>query len=301
LTRIGLAGLGRMGSAIAERLLETGADLTVWNRTCERSKRIEGLGGRVASSLAELVEGSDIVLAIVADDDAAKSLYLSPGGLFDIQSSDALYVEMSTLRPQTVHELGRQAAARSLSFMECPVLGTVGPARAGQLVGLLGGTPEQSDRVKPVLDTICRRQIYSGDLGSAARLKLTINDLLISYLGILAEAMAFGISGGLDPGLILDTVMESPAGVPLVKGKRDILLGHSPTPEKIGASFVTILKDMRLIADEAEVSGIRMPIADHVRRSLEDACAMGWQDRDMAETALYIRQQAMSSKSQDNL
>jgi 3-hydroxyisobutyrate dehydrogenase-like beta-hydroxyacid dehydrogenase len=208
-------------------------------------------------------------------------------------------VEMSTLLPRTVLHLGTEAAARSLAFIECPVLGTVGPAHAGQLVGLTGGAEDLTRRVEPVLALICKRHVHCGDLGMAARLKLSINTLLISYMGILAEAVALGVAGGLHPDLILDTIAQSPGGTPLLQVKKEILRGNAPPPDKIGASFTTILKDMRLITEVAEADGIRLPIADHMRRSLDAACAAGWQDRDMAESALYMRLQALAGAAPD--
>jgi 3-hydroxyisobutyrate dehydrogenase len=293
-TRIGLAGLGRMGTAIAGRLLDGRADLTVWNRSPGKADALADRGAKVAGSLSDLAEQTDIILAIVADDAAATSLYLGPEGLFSAARPDSLLVEMSTLLPRTIHHLGTEAAARSVSFLECPVLGTVGPARSGQLVGLIGGPDHLAARLAPVLTLICKKQVRCGALGMAARLKLSINDLLISYIGIVAEAVALGVAGGLDPDLILDTIGESPGGTPLLQVKKDILRGNSPPPDKIGASITTILKDMRLIGEVAEQDGLRLPIADHLRQSLESACADGWHDRDMAETALYMRLRALA-------
>lgn len=294
MTRIGLAGLGRMGTAIAGRLLDGGADLTVWNRSPGRTSALAGRGAGVADSLSDLADRTDIILAIVADDAAATSLYLGPGGLFGAARPDSLLVEMSTLLPRTIHHLGAEAAARSVAFLECPVLGTVGPARAGQLVDLIGGPDHLATRIEPVLTLLCEKQVRCGALGMAARLKLSINDLLISYIGIVAEAVALRVAGGLAPDLILDTMADSPGGTPLLQVKKDILRGNSPAPDKIGASIATILKDMRLIAEVAEQDGLRLPIADHLRRSLDSACADGWQDRDMAETALYMRLRALA-------
>lgn len=288
--KIGVAGLGRMGHAMAARLLEVRGEVTVWNRSAVRAGDLLAEGAVWAESPAALAEGCDVVVSILADDAAAREVYLGAAGLLAATPRRAMVVEMSTLSPEMVRALAAEAAARGVGFVESPVLGTVMPARTGQLAALTAGEAEAIARAGPVFEALTRTVIHVGEIGQAAVLKLCVNDMVIGYLALLGEATALGEAAGLSRDLVLSAIAECPAAAPLLKIKGDVLRGAGVP--KVAASIATILKDMELLAGEAEARGLRLPLALGTRDSLRAARDSGWEERDMAELVAFHRGQA---------
>ena len=154
---VGVAGLGNMGAAIAERLIETGNRVTVWNRSAERCKSFAAAGAGVAASAAALAAAVDAVITIITDAAAIEAVYGGPTGLLAGDIDGKLFVEMSTVPPHVETALAAKVRAKGAAFVECPVGGTTGPARQGKLIGLMGAEPADAARAKPLLDRLCRR------------------------------------------------------------------------------------------------------------------------------------------------
>jgi 3-hydroxyisobutyrate dehydrogenase len=129
--RIGLVGLGRMGTAILPRLLGGGRQITVWNRSHDKTRAAAEAGARVAVSLQELCHASDVVLTILFDDAALKDVFLAPHGFLSGHCDGKLFIDMSTVLPETARVIGSAVEAASGSFVNAPVCGSVAPAREG--------------------------------------------------------------------------------------------------------------------------------------------------------------------------
>ena len=143
--QIGFCGLGRMGAAMVARLLDLGQKPIVWNRSPDRVKPVVAKGARSASTPAEVAAQSDIVLSILLDEPAVRAVYDGKDGLLSGDIKGKLLVDMSTVAPTLPQELAQRARAKGAGFLECPVGGTVGPAREGRLIGMVGG--DQSSAV----------------------------------------------------------------------------------------------------------------------------------------------------------
>jgi len=137
--KIGVAGLGRMGAAIAARALEVGHQVAVWNRNAEKTKPLAQAGAAVAATPAELAQNSEIVITILTDAAAIDNVYRGKNGLLIGDVANKLFIEMSTVRPETEIAIAKDVRGKGAQFVECPVGGTVGPARQGKLIGLMGG------------------------------------------------------------------------------------------------------------------------------------------------------------------
>src|SRR3970040_1703125 len=133
--KIGVAGIGRMGAAIAERLLKHGHQVTVWNRTPAKAQALAPLGAAVAATPAQLATAADIVLSILTDAAAITAAYDGPAGLLSADIKGKLFVEMSTVRPDTQRALDERIRSRGAAMIDCPVGGTPGPERDGKLLG----------------------------------------------------------------------------------------------------------------------------------------------------------------------
>src|SRR6478752_6036524 len=197
--KIGVAGLGKMGSAIAERLIECGHDLVVWNRTPEKTAALTAKGATAAPTAADLARAVEAVVTILFDAEAIDGVYRTRDGVLATDLSGKLVIDMSTVRPQTAIALAKDVRARGGTFVECPVGGSTGPAKQGKLLGMAGGEAADVARARPILDQLCRRFEHFGPVGAGARMKLAINlPLIVSYQA-LAEAFILSRPNGMDP------------------------------------------------------------------------------------------------------
>jgi 3-hydroxyisobutyrate dehydrogenase len=174
---IGICGTGKMGSAMAERLLDEGETLAVWNRTTSRAEPLVARGAERVASPAALVGGCDVVIVMLLDDAALAAAYEGDEGLLSTDLAGTLIVDMSTVRPDTSAGCAAKVVAAGGAFLECPVGGTVAPARSGKLLGMAGGSPADYERARPVLERLCRRVELVGDVGAGAAMKLAISPL----------------------------------------------------------------------------------------------------------------------------
>src|SRR2546422_416316 len=164
--KIGMAGTGRMGAAIAQRLAGRGHQVTVWNRTADKAR---ALGLPVAEDLSRLLETSDIIISILTDAKAIEAVYAK---LLAGDVKRKLFIEMSTVRPETERRLAEKVRAKGAAFVECPVGGPVGPAKEGKLFGFAGGHAADVARARPLLDQLCRRGGHGRPGGAGAALEL---------------------------------------------------------------------------------------------------------------------------------
>src|SRR3954452_24526580 len=137
--KIGVAGLGKMGSAIAERLIECGHDLVVWNRSPEKMAPLVAKGAVAAKSAAALTGEVEAIVTILFDAEAIDGVYRVSDGILAAELSGKLVIDMSTVRPETPAALAKDVRGRGGVFVECPVGGSTGPARQGKLLGMAGG------------------------------------------------------------------------------------------------------------------------------------------------------------------
>lgn len=274
-----------MGSAIAARLSETPFELLVWNRSPEGPK---AAGFEVAKSPRDLAARCDIILSSLYDTRAVKAVYGGPDGLI-AGGAGKLFVEMSTVEPTTQVALAQEVVGGGAAFLECPVSGTTGPARAGQLVGLLGGALVDVERAQPVLSKLCRRLEHMGPVGAGAVAKLAVNLPLLAFWQSFGEAMALVKGLGKDPRQLVDLFADT-AGAPAVlkvkaKAVEATLAGYDavvPTYD-----IFAMRKDLNLMLAEAEKSGVPLPVAQTLLATIGEAVSEGWGERDCAWVPAY--------------
>ncbi len=216
---IGVAGLGRMGAAIAARLIEVGHKVTVWNRSPEKIKPLIDKGASPAASAAQLSQEVDVVITILTDADAIESVYQGKAGLLEPDVRGKLFIEMSTVGPETESALARKVTAKGATLMECPVGGTVGPALSGKLLGLAGGDEAAFVRAKPILEQLCRRVDRVGPIGAGASMKLAINLPLLVFWQAFGEALALCRPLGLDAARLVDIFTDTSGGANVLKNR----------------------------------------------------------------------------------
>ena len=270
--QIGIAGLGKMGSAIARRLIEVGHDLTVWNRSLEKARPLANAGAKVAANPADVARNAQTVITILTDAAAIDAVYGGPAGLLAGDVTGKLFIEMSTVAPATETALAEKVRAKGAALVECPVGGTTGPARQGKLIGLMGGEPADVERARPILEHLCRRLELCGPVGAGAVMKLTINMPLMIYWQALGEALALCRPLGLDPARLMELLADTSGGPNVLKVRgpavATMLKGGDIGP--VTFDIDSAVKDLRTMLGEGKRQGLELPLVERTLSCYEE-------------------------------
>ncbi|GAA3209352.1 NAD(P)-dependent oxidoreductase [Dactylosporangium siamense] len=266
-----------MGRAIAGRLVAGGHNVAVWNRTPGKAGEIVSAGAMEAAGIADAATGADVVITMLANDDAVRAVAL--GALRSAIGGQTVYVDCSTVSPELGAEL---AAAFPGRYVAMPVLGSPAAVEAGTSALLAGGDTGVVDRIRPVVASLSgtARRYDTAQLAITA--KLATNLLLLSEVVALAESFAVGRSGGLRDDQLRDLLGASsvlPAG--LANRFEDMLTGSQDGwwATALGA------KDAGLALDVAAAAQVELPAARAVRQRYEEAASSGLRDADIAAVA----------------
>jgi 3-hydroxyisobutyrate dehydrogenase len=275
--KVGIAGTGRMGAAIAARLMGLGHELTVWNRTAEKTKELAAAGAKVAASPAALAASTDVVITILTDEKAIEALYSGPQGLLSAGVAGKLFIEMSTVRPEVEVALAEKVKLKKAAMIDCPVGGTTGPAREGKLFGFVGGEDADVARARPLLDQMCRRAEHVGPVGSGARMKLAINLPLFVYWQALGEALLLCRSLKIEPERMISILADTSGAANVLKVRGAAVSAHLAGKDPGPVSFAVdlVCKDLRTMIAEAKALGGTLPAAETALKCFEDASRSG--------------------------
>lgn len=281
--KVGVAGIGRMGAAIAERLLKHGHEVTVWNRTRAKADALAVHGAKVVDTPARLASAADVILSILTDAQAIAAAYDGPDGLLSGQIKGKLFVEMSTVRPETERALADRVRAKGAALIDCPVGGTTGPARDGKLLAFVGGDAADLARVQPVLEQLCRRIEHVGPVGSGASLKLAINLPLLVYWQAVGEALALCQPLGLEPARLVSIFADTSGGPNVLKTRggmlADAMQGRPPASTTFNID--SIRKDMATMIEEARALGYdELPVTARALECFDEVARIGLGDGD---------------------
>ena len=287
--KIGVAGLGAMGAAIAARLIEVGHQVTVWNRTPEKAKPLADAGARVVGSPAEVAAASEAVITILTDGKAIDDVYNGPNGLLSGDVKGKLFIEMSTVPPKVETDLAPKVRGKGAALVECPVGGSTAPARKGQLLGLMGAEPADAARAKPILEQLTRRLEHCGPIGAGSAMKLAINLPLMVAWQAYGEAFSIARSVGWEPKRLLDLFVESNGANNALKMRADMIVamfeGKDPGPTTF--SIANAVKDLRTMVETGESLGADMRATRAALTGFEDASKHGNGGEDGARMAAY--------------
>lgn len=280
--KVGVAGIGRMGAAIAERLLKHGHQVTVWNRTAAKAQALTLHGATVATTAAQLAASADIILSILTDAGAIAAAYDGPEGLLSGTVKGKLFVEMSTVRPETQRALAGRIQAKGAALIDCPVGGTTGPARDGKLLGFVGGDAADLARARPLLEQLCRRIEHVGPVGAGASLKLAINLPLLVYWQAVGEALALCQPLGLDPARMISIFADTSGGPNVLKTRGPMLaeaLGGK-VPANVTFDIDSIRKDLATMIEEGRALGYDLPVTARALECFDAVSRAGLGDGD---------------------
>jgi len=287
--RVGVAGLGRMGAAMAARLIEVGHEVTVWNRSAAKAKPLVDAGAKTATSAAELAGAVETIITCLTDAAAIDQVYGGSSGLLAGDLKGKLVIEMSTVRPGVEVALAEKVRAKGGAFVECPVGGSTGPARQGKLIGLMGAEPADAARAKPILDQLCRRLEHCGPVGSGEIMKFTVNMPLMIYWQALGEALALCRPLGLDPERVMDLLSDTSGGPNILKVRGPTVAKQMKGVEPATVSFDVDsgIKDLRAMLAEGQARGVELPLVERSIACYEEASRQGLGAAEVSAVSAY--------------
>lgn len=284
--KIAVLGMGNMGHAIAGRLLAGGHEVTVWNRSPHKADDLLERGAIEAPSAAEAAGSAEVVVTSLPDDAVVLSVVTGDGGVAEALGESTIFVDMSTVSPDTASELEEALGGRSLAS---PILGAPQAVDSGQAIYLVSGPSKHFETLGPMYESLSENVRYLGaDPGAALQLKLLANYLLLSGIVILAETVATAQAIGFDEKMLRGFLDESPLVAPALRNRLDALFSG-----KHEGWFATTLgaKDVRLAEELASRQGIRLPVAELVKRRYEEAASAGYSDEDLTAVIELVRSQ----------
>jgi len=287
---IGFLGTGVMGSRMSARLLAAGHDLTVWNRTKEKTVPLAQAGARVASEPAEAAAGKDIVFANLTDGPALLSVIEGPGGVLEAGPAPALFVDMATISPAESAEIAGLLEGRGIGFLRSPVSGTANVAEAGKLTILCSGDEEVFKRADPYLSVLGETRYYVGPGESARFLKLIHQMMIGATMQVWGEGLVMGEKAGLDWQVMLEVLGNSAVGSGVVKGKIPTLAVRSY--DNPAMNLHNIVKDLDLALSAGQEVDVELPATQAVRALYDRAMAAGLEWKDYSAVILEMEARA---------
>ncbi len=288
--RIGIVGVGLLGSAVARRLLEGGFEVTGFDARPGQVDALRAEGLRPAGSVAEAAAGAAAVFTLLPSLEAVEQAIRGPGGLLETAARGATTIlQMSTISPSLTRALGEAAEAAGLGFLDTPMSGTSAMVARGDCTIYVGGDRRLADACRPVFDAIARRTVHVGPVGAASLAKLATNLLVGLNTAALAEALVLGAKGGLDPAILVDLLKESAAGSRMVDVRGPLMAARRFEPQM---KIDLFLKDFKLMLEEGLRVGAPLPLTSLTQQLCAAAAAAGHGSDDLAAIITTLERMA---------
>ena len=282
--RIGFAGLGRMGWPMAANLADSNIDLVVWNRSLEKAHSFaQKYGVQYVDTPSQLAARCDIVITMLADDQASESVHFGDEGLFarlnDVDNTQScIFIEMGTISPD--HLASLQQKAHGQRVIDAPVSGATQAATDGTLLIMAGATALEVTALGPVFKPLSRKVMVLTNSGAGCVMKLSVNMLIHGLNQCLAESMALASSAGINAQEAFDVIEHSAAAAPSLIYRKNLYLAETQQPVSFTVALAS--KDMGLALELAKKNGVKMPQSEVTHRQLLSAAKSGYAERDMA-------------------
>jgi len=283
-TPVGIIGLGLMGAALSERLIEADVPLIGFDIEPARRENLRAAGGMVAASVCELAGRSRTIIFAVFSGEQVEALF----GEIENAAGPArpIVICTTTCGPDEITRLARRAASAGIAFVEAPISGTSAEVRDGTATALVAGETGAIESVGRLLDILCPRRVRVGAVGDASRTKLAINLILQNNRAALAEGIAFAERLGLDGRAFLAAARESAAYSRVMETKGEKMLTRDFQPQ---SHISQTLKDAELILEEAGRLGLLLPMTTTQAELLRAAIALAGPNSDSAAVIEAIR------------
>ncbi|MFC2993042.1 NAD(P)-dependent oxidoreductase [Halomonas tibetensis] len=279
--RTGFIGIGLMGNPMTRRLLGTGVDVTVWNRTAAKADTLREDGARVAATIGELVAGVDVVMLCLANTEVVEAVVFGEGGVAEHGHRGQILIDFSSSDPEATREFaGRLKDACGMRWIDCPVSGGVAGAEAGSLVMMAGGEASEIDAIRPLLAPLSARVTHMGPLGAGQVTKVCNQMVVGCQAAVLAEMVALAEASGVDASRLVEA---------LAGGFADSTPFRILTPRMAKSDFDdppwhlrTLLKDLDMAVAQSQRSGSATPMSGLAAQLMRAHAGRGHAEHDPA-------------------
>jgi 3-hydroxyisobutyrate dehydrogenase len=290
--KIGIIGIGMLGNAVALHLLDSGFDVTVYNRTKEKTIEVEQKGAKIVASPKIMAENVELVITIVKDAAAVREVIFGKNGVIESKNEKLIVADMSTIDPVESKNISKELQQHQIQKLEIPVMGGPNVAINGELIMMVSGKKDNFDHCKKVFEKIANKVFFLGGQGVANSIKLAMN-LQITMLALaLSEGITLVKKANVDPKIFLEvlnstyfkTGMSEKKAFKMIDGNYDATF-----------TLANLKKDITTITNAAKALEIKLPMITKAEEIYENAVKEGLGDRDYTEIIEYIRKINKSS------
>lgn len=281
--KVGVAGLGLMGSGIAKRLVETGHGVAVYNR--DRSKAEKVRGAAIAETPKDLASSCDLLITVVTDYDAVCHVMLGDNGIAK-SSNKPIVADASTISPLQSKQVAQSLRQAGVEMLGMPVMGGPAAAESGELIPMVAGSRQAYDSAKPIIEKLGKQVFYIGEQdGSANAVKLALNLNIALIATAVSEGITLARASGIDPSLFVDILNSTYFRTGLSEKKGPMMVKNDYTPS---FHLKNMLKDLELATGAAQHTGITLPVTALVQQIFRAANNSGFSERDYTAICAFL-------------
>jgi len=277
--RIGIIGVGLLGSAVASRLLKGGFEVAAYDTRLEQVRALQTQGLIAAASIAAAAAEADAVFTILPSLESVETTIVGAGGLIETAPHNCTLIQMSTVSPDLARRLAKAVAVRALGFLDAPMSGTSAMVVRGDGAIFVAGDRARADACQPIFDAIAKKTHYLGNVGMASVAKLATNLLVGLNTAALAEALVLGAKGGLAPAVLVDIFKESAAASKMVDVRGPLMASHRFDAQM---KIDLFLKDFKLMLAEGLRLGVPLPLTSVTQQLTLATALAGRGEEDLA-------------------
>jgi len=285
--KIAFIGMGTMGAPMALNILKAGYDVVVHNRHRDKEKLVAEAGAAQAASPAEAAAGADVVITCVSDTPDVRAILMGDNGVIEGAKEGTVVVDMSTISPSATREMADTLAKKGILMIDAPVSGGSEGAQKGTLAIMVGGDPDDVEKVRPVLEAMGKTITHVGPIGSGQITK-AINQVVIAatYLGV-AEGMTLGMKAGLDMEKVVAAIASGAAGSWVLDNRAAFMVKND---YPLGFRVRLHAKDLKIALEAARELGVTLPVSAQVEQIESGLIGRGFGDEDVSALARSIRE-----------
>ncbi|HLH99771.1 MAG TPA: 2-hydroxy-3-oxopropionate reductase [Acidimicrobiales bacterium] len=272
MTSVGFIGLGIMGAPMAANLVRAGFDVIGYNRTPAKAQPLAAAGGRVAGRAAEAATGVDVVATMLPDSPDVEEVLTGDDGILAAASPGTLFIDFSTIRPDVAAGLAARAAEAGMRMLDAPVSGGEQGAIDAALSIMVGGSAEDFDAARPVLDAVGKTIVHVGPAGAGQTVKAANQLIVAGNIELVAEALVFLDAHGVDLDRAVEVLSGGLAGSTVLTRKSPGMLAGDFAP---GFRLALHHKDMGIVTEAARAAGVTIPLGALVAQLVGSMVAQG--------------------------
>ena len=273
MAKVTVLGMGAMGARMAFSLIKAGHEITVWNRSPDKTKPLAEVGAAVANTPREAVRGAEYVISMVRDNEASQDVWLGENGALKGMQQTAIAIESSTLTVAWIKDLSQQFQQQKIAFIDAPVAGTRPQAEAAKLIYFVGGDIDAFERVKPILQTMGSAVHHVGEIGNGMAVKLAVNSLFAIQVLAMGELISMMHQSGLDPSQASDIIASTPVCSPAAA-----MAVKAMSQQKFAPLFPIALvnKDLNYAIATAKENQTGLPLIEATQKLYAEAIERGY-------------------------